>query len=142
LKWIDERWNPDAALEIRAPKIRRLYIVGAGASCPYGLPTLKTLSRELCAFLKDDDRERLVGAIYEALAIDLSQSEASPDFEELLNRLDTSALQYISTLGLAKQIEDRQQAFRIAINGLREFLLQKCRSLANQEGRTTVWCCR
>jgi len=46
----DVRWNPDDALEIRAPKIRRLYVVGAGASCPYGLPTLKTLSRELCPF--------------------------------------------------------------------------------------------
>jgi len=130
----DVRWSPDDTLEIRVPKIRRLYVVGAGASCPYGLPTLKTLSRELCAFLKDDDRERLVGAIYEALGIDLSQSEVSPDFEELLNRLDTTALQYISTLGLSKQIGDRQKAFSIAINGLRELLLQKCHSLANQEG--------
>ena len=66
----DARWHPDDALEIRVPKIRRLYIVGAGASCPYGLPTLETLSRELCAFLKDEDRDRLVEAIYEALGIE------------------------------------------------------------------------
>jgi hypothetical protein len=32
-------------------KIDRLYVVGAGASCPYGLPTLKTLTWELCNFL-------------------------------------------------------------------------------------------
>jgi hypothetical protein len=33
-------------------KIRRLYIIGAGASFPYGLPTLDTLTWGLCQFLE------------------------------------------------------------------------------------------
>ena|SRR6266568_6432606 len=96
-------------------RINRLYIIGAGASCAYGLPTLKTLTWELCNFLKRGDRKILVDAIYECVGIDPRGAGDNVDFEELLDRLDPRALAYITT-GKSKQV--RSHAAEVALRGL------------------------
>jgi hypothetical protein len=64
--------------------VDRVYIVGAGASVPYGLPTLKTLTWDLCETLNGPERRTFIKAVYEACGVELRGPESSPDFEELL----------------------------------------------------------
>src|SRR5437899_3399870 len=80
--------------------IERVYWIGAGASVPYGLPTLKTLTWELSQSLSAADRETLLRAVYECFGVILRKPEDSPDFEEFLNRLDPRALFYLEDTGL------------------------------------------
>ena len=111
--------------------IDRLYVIGAGASCPYGLPTLKTLTWEVCNSLASDDRKILLEAIYECIGIDLRGPEDKADFEELLDRLDPRALAYLTT---DKLKEVRPKAAEIALSGLREFMDHKCFEVAAKVG--------
>jgi len=75
--------------------IDRIYILGAGASVPYGLPTLKTLTWDVAQSLDVPEREIFIRAIRECFGQNLEKPEDSPDFEELLNRLDPRALFYL-----------------------------------------------
>jgi hypothetical protein len=113
------------------PEIDRLYVIGSGASDPYGLPTLKTLTWELCNFLPTDDREILLAAIYECIGIDMRAATDNVDFEELLDRLNPRALFYLTT---DKSQEIRIQAAEIALRGLREFMIRKCADVATTVG--------
>src|SRR5579864_1800597 len=113
------------------PEIDRLYVIGSGASDPYGLPTLKTLTWELYNFLPTDDREILLAAIYECIGIDMRAATDNVDFEELLDRLNPRALFYLTT---DKSQEIRIQAAEIALRGLREFMIRKCADVATTVG--------
>jgi hypothetical protein len=115
-------------------KVRRLYIIGAGASCPYGLPTLKNLLWELCQFLDQQKRNILKTAIYEACGVNLECPENSPDFEEFLNRLDAQSLLYLHEDQLNRLSSLRSKAATIALKGLRNFFLQKSRALGTKVG--------
>ena len=115
-------------------RIRRLYLIGAGASCPYGLPTLKKLTRDLYNFIEGGNRKIFLEAIYESFGIDLEQSEGSPDFEELLNRLDPIALRYVSSETSNDFEIIRKKAAEIALNGLRDFFLYHCDIMKKIEG--------
>jgi len=100
-------------------EIKRLYIIGAGASCPYGLPTLKTLLWDLCEHVTKNEREILIQAIYEACGVDLKRPEDSPDFEEFLNRLNAQSLLYLSENDIEMSSSLRSRAGVIALEGLR-----------------------
>jgi hypothetical protein len=112
-------------------KIERLYVIGAGASYPYGIPTLKTLTWDLCNFLGKNDRRIFLDAIYECTGIDMKAAKDSPDFESLLDRLDPRALAYLTS---DKAREIRLQAVEIALRGLREFINEKCSDAATKDG--------
>ncbi len=112
----------------------RVYIVGAGASVPYGLPTLKTLTWDLCESLNGPDRSTFVDAVYEASGVELRNAETSPDFEELLNRLDPRALKYLEGTGYGGTDSSRTRAAEIAITALRLFVRDRCLQVREKEG--------
>jgi hypothetical protein len=115
-------------------QISRLYIIGAGASFIYGLPTLKTLTWDLCEFLEQKDREIIKCAVYEAFNINLKQPKDSPDFEEFLNRLDARALLYLQGNDFDPRSTFRAQAAEIALKGLRDFIHNRCQLAADKIG--------
>jgi hypothetical protein len=110
----------------------RVYVIGAGASVPSGLPTLKNLTWELCDWLTGTERDLLLNAIYESFGARLGR-DPSPDFEELLNRLEPQALFYLEDTGVGGPNSPRQQAARIAIKGLREFIRERCLTIADKK---------
>lgn len=114
--------------------IERVYLIGAGASVPYGLPTLKTLTWELSESLSAGDRDTFLRAVYECFGIVLRKPEDSPDFEELLNRLDPRALFYLEDTGLGGSDSSRRKAGELALSGLRAFIRDRCASLATKDG--------
>lgn len=115
-------------------EIKRLYLIGAGASYPYGLPTLRTLLWDLCEYVERKEREILKQAIYEACGVTLEHPEDSPDFEEFLNRVDARSLLYLNKDKLETLLSLRPMAARIALEGLRKFIHQRSLSAAKQEG--------
>jgi len=118
--------------------IDRVYIMGAGASVPYGLPTLKTLSWDLAQSLNATDRNIFVGTIRECFGKNLEKPEDSPDFEELLNRLDPRALLYLEDSGISGPESSRRKAAELALSGLRRFIQSRCSVVATQEGPLDV----
>jgi hypothetical protein len=84
-------WLQDDPLDERKAvlntPVNRIFILGAGASVPYGLPTLKNLSREMALTLSVEDRAVFLRAIFECFNVNIEQVENSLDFEELLNRI-------------------------------------------------------
>jgi len=110
----------------------RLYVIGAGASFTSGLPTLKTLTRDLCESLVGEERAILLAAILESFGKPLRPND-SLDFEELLNRLEPRALFCLEDTGLGGQDSFRQKAYRLALRALREFVREKCILVADQE---------
>lgn len=114
--------------------IERVYLIGAGASVPYGLPTLKTLTWELNESLSASDRDTFLTAVNECFNIILRRPEDSPDFEELLNRLDPRALFYLKDTGLGGPDSSRRKAGELALSGLRAFVRGKCASQATKDG--------
>lgn len=114
--------------------IDRVYVIGAGASVPYGLPTLKTLSWELGQSLSPPDRTIFLAAIRECFGLDLAKPDDSPDFEELLNRLDPQALLYLEDSGLGGPDSLRRKAAELALSGLRTFIRERCATVGAQEG--------
>lgn len=115
-------------------EIKRLYLIGAGASCPYGLPTLRTLLWDLCEYAEREEREILKQAIYETCGVTLERPEDSPDFEEFLNRLDARSLLYLDKNKLDELSSLRPRAAHIALESLRKFIHQKSLSAAKKEG--------
>jgi hypothetical protein len=113
---------------------RRVYIIGAGASVGYGLPTMKTLTWELCRNLSESDRTTFLDAVYESCGVTLTRPEESPDFEELLNRLDPRALLYLEDTDRGGPDASRKRAAALALSGLRAFIRERCLAVAAQRG--------
>ncbi|MBC8462160.1 MAG: hypothetical protein H8D67_29685 [Deltaproteobacteria bacterium] len=118
--------------------IDRVYIIGAGASVPYGLPTLKTLTWDLCQTLSPSDRTILLAAIRECFGFDLAKPDDSPDFEELLNRLNPRAFYYLEDSGLDVSNFSRRNAAELALSGLRSFIRDKCADWGMRKGPLDV----
>jgi len=114
--------------------IDRVYIIGAGASVPYGLPTLKTLSWELAQSLSPASRSVFTTAIRDCFGTNLEKPADSPDFEELLNRLDPGALRYLEDSGIGGGDSDRRKAAELALSGLRTFFQDKCTNVGLGKG--------
>lgn len=114
--------------------IDRIYLIGAGASVPYGLPTLKTLTWDLNESMSPDDRASFSAGVYECFGIPLSKSGAIPDFEELLNRLDPRALLYLEDLGLSGPKSFRRKVAELALSGLRTFIRDACIRVSEKQG--------
>jgi hypothetical protein len=135
LVWIGTSYLPPLDLTlVMTNEVRRLYLIGAGASRPYRLPTLKTLLWHVSEHVGETERKILKQAAYEACGITLERPEDSPDFEEFLNRLDARSLLYLNDNELPKLSGLRPEAAAIALEGLREFIHQKCLSAEAQEG--------
>ncbi len=114
--------------------IDRAYLIGAGASAPYGLPILKNLSWELAQTLRPTDRCIFLEAVRECFGKNLETPADSPDFEELLNRLDQRALLYLEDTGLGGADCLRRKAAELALSSLRAFMQDKCEAVSTQEG--------
>jgi hypothetical protein len=110
--------------------VRRIYLIGAGASVPYGLPAMTNLTRELMATLSAPDKQTLERAIIECFG----QPDDNPNFEELLYRLEPEALRYLEDSGLLDANTTRVKALRIALRALRSFINKKCAEVAYLEG--------
>lgn len=104
----------------------RLYLLGAGASVPCGLPTLKTVLKELRGFLDEGERAALCTAAFEVLGCDIATDNT--DFEEFLNRLHPSVLRYLPTS--VPTSDTWRRARVIALSGLRRYLIEKSRAPA------------
>ncbi len=114
--------------------IDRVYLIGAGASVPYGLPTLKTLTWDLSQSFSASDRDTFLGAVYECFGIVLRKGGEIPDFEELLNRLDPRALLYLEGLGLGGPESPRRRVAELALSGLRTFIRDSCARVSTNDG--------
>ena len=114
--------------------IDRVYLIGAGASVPYGLPTLKTLTWDLSQSMSPEDRTTFSTAVYECFGTALRKNGAIPDFEELLNRLDPRALLYLEDVGLGGPDSFRRKAAELALSGLRTFIRDACARVSENEG--------
>ncbi len=114
--------------------MNRLYVIGAGASCPYDLPPMKTLLWELCETLGGDDRRVIETAIEETMGIRMVDPEDSPDFEEFLNRLDIRGLLYLRAVGVDLASTLRVQAAEVALRALLDFIRAHCVSARSHEG--------
>ena len=97
--------------------IERVYWIGAGASVPYGLPTLKQLTWQLGSSLDGEDREIFFKAVHDCFSVPLSKEDC-PVFEELLNRLNPEVLSYLEDPRFGKS---RSRAWNIALTGLGKF---------------------
>ena len=114
--------------------IERVYLVGAGASVHYGLPTLKSLAWELVETLDSADRNILLTAIRESFGLEMTSAEQSVDYEELLNRLNSGALRYLELAGVSPPESPRRRAVSLALRGLHDFVLDRCKSVADKRG--------
>lgn len=119
--------------------VKRLFLLGAGASCPYGLPNMKQLFWELLHFVSPGEGETLRRAAYEACDCESFEPDHGPDFEELISRLDPRAVRYLrepqaDTRDLQGPRDELVDAARIALEGLRAFILSRCRAAANATG--------
>lgn len=123
------------ALTEISQKITRLFIIGAGASFPYGLPTLKTLLWHLYQFVDEKEQSILEQAIFEACGVSIENLQSqTPDFEEFLNRLNTRSLTYLYERGQNTISNLRTKAGFVVLEGLRNFILDKCRTASIQGG--------
>jgi hypothetical protein len=72
----------------------------------------------------------LLGVIFECFNLTLERAEDSPDFEELLNRLDPNAVRYLGGIGLDEKLAVRKNAITLALSSLRKFIRDRCLSAA------------
>ena len=113
---------------------KRLYIMGAGASCALGLPAMDSLTWSLCRFLPKGGREVVEQVIFEIFGARQEHGDPSPNFEELLNHLDQRSFAYLAKCGIDLPGIGRTQAIEIALQGLREYIREKCVSVQNRLG--------
>ena len=113
---------------------KRIYIIGAGASCAQGLPAMNSLTWELCKFLSESDSLVLEKVIFEIFGVRREIGDPSPNFEELLNHLDLRSLSYIANCGIDLSAIGRTQAIEIALRGLRKYIRKKCTDVKDQVG--------
>src|SRR3989339_1357379 len=104
---------------------KRVYIIGAGASCAQGLPAMNSLTWELCKFLSEVDRQVLEQVIFEVFGFRRERGDPSPNFEELLNCLDPRSFTYLANTGINLSGAGRIRAIKIALQGLREYIREK-----------------
>ncbi len=115
--------------------IERVYLVGAGASVYYGLPTLKTPTWELVESLDQADRNILLTAICESFpGTELTSMKQTVDYEELLNRLNPDALAYLELARVSPPESPRRRAALFALQGLDDFVFDRCKMVAHQRG--------
>jgi len=110
---------------------KRVYILGAGASCALGLPAMNSLTWELCKFLPKDRRVILEDVVFEIFGSRKERGDPSPNFEELLNYLDPRSFTYLEGCGIDLSTVSRTQAIEIVLQGLREYIREKCASVRN-----------
>jgi hypothetical protein len=122
-----------SAGKARSSRVRRVYVLGAGASAPYGLPLLRSLTWELAQSLGRSSRTLFISALHECFGQSPRGPHDSPDFEEFLNRLDPRALRYLEAADAAKA-SLRPKAAELALRSLRTFIRDKCLSLAKCHG--------
>jgi hypothetical protein len=120
-------------------QVRRVFVLGAGASCPYGLPTLKRLFWEVLQVVAPEERAILLQAAYEACNVDVKCPEDGPDFELLISRLDTRSVFLLrpETDGPPERQDPSTEmvdAAGIALRALRQFILLRCRDAESQRG--------
>ena len=115
-------------------RIKRLYILGAGASCPYGLPTMKTITWEIRRYLAPEDRAILDEALDETFGSIPERPEDSPDLEEFLNRLDARSLVYLPQAALSDLTTVRLKAAAITLSALRTFIRERSMAAAGTSG--------
>lgn len=110
---------------------KRVYILGAGASCALGLPAMNSLTWELCKFLPKDRRLTLENVVFEIFGSRERRGDPSPNFEELLNYLDPRSFTYLEECGIDRSTVSRAQAIEIVLQGLREYIRDKCALVRN-----------
>lgn len=113
---------------------KRVYILGAGASCTLGLPAMNSLTWEICKFLPKDRRAILEQVVFEIFGSLEERGDPSPNFEELLNYLDPRSFTYLEGCGIDLSEVGRTQTIEIVLRGLREFIREKCASVSNDLG--------
>jgi hypothetical protein len=84
--------------------------------------------------LSVEDRAVFLRAIFECFNVNIEQVENSPDFEELLNRLDPTSLRYLGGIGLDDETAFRRRAIGIALSKLRSLIREKCLAVADERG--------
>lgn len=115
-------------------QIDRVYLIGAGASVPYGLPAMTDLTWEIAQTLTPMDRVIFLNAIRECYGKDLEPTDGV-NYEDLLNRLNPRALLYLEgTDILATASSSRLKAAEVALDGLRTFIQNKCMAVSTRYG--------
>jgi hypothetical protein len=94
--------------------INRVYLIGAGASVPYDLPTMTDLSWQIAQILSTADRIIFLNAIRDCYGKDLQPNDGL-DFEDLLNRLNPRALLYLEDTPILSADSSRQKAAEVAL---------------------------
>jgi hypothetical protein len=112
----------------------RLYVIGAGASIPYGLPLLKRLAFYVREAIPDDDRAVFDMAIFEAYGDKMLSPTSSVDFEDFLNRLDPIGLSYLDDQDLGQPLQNRKHVYQVALSGLRSYMQTKCENNKDTSG--------
>lgn len=105
--------------------------MGAGASCALGLPAMNSLTWELCRFLPKDRRAIVEQVVFEMFGCRKEHGDQSPNFEELLNYLDPRSFTYLEGCGIDLSAVSRAQAIELVLQGLRDFIREKCASVRN-----------
>lgn len=116
------------------PRVRRLYILGAGASCPYGLPAMSSLAWDIYDSLAARDQQIMKTAILETCGHEMRSREDSPNIEDFLNRLDSRSTRYLALGGGSSASSARSDAARVTLLGLRKVLLDGCTRAKAQVG--------
>jgi hypothetical protein len=112
--------------------MNRVYILGAGASEPYGLPLMRTLTWDLYRTLRSSNRAVVASALRECFGTTPCGPQDAPNFEEFLNLLDKRSLRYLKP-DIANA-SSRPKAAEIVLDALRRFIRDKCASLAKCRG--------
>ena len=121
----------------RSNMTRRVYIIGAGASAsaPYNLPTLKTFAGQLYASLSAAEQRIMADTVFHACSVDLRYApDPKIDIEELLNRLDRSAIDYLPKLPRRSPPIARTWTARELEAVITRFLKQRCKHLSQVTG--------
>jgi hypothetical protein len=113
--------------------INRVYLIGAGASVPYGLPAMADLSWEIAESLSPTNKTIFLSAIRECYGRDLAPGDGT-NFEDLLNLLNPDALLYLADTDIIAADSTRHQASDVAIGGLRTFIQNKCVAVSGSRG--------
>lgn len=87
---------------------------------------MQRLTAELCRFLKGEDRAILEQSIYESFGWTPGSPGDGPNFEDVLNALDSRALRHVPKEILQDSPLARLRAAEIAVDGLRDFIRSKC----------------
>jgi hypothetical protein len=95
---------------------------------------MNSLTWELCNSLPTDRRTVIEQVVFEIFGCRKERGDQSPNFEELLNYLDTRSFTYLEGCGIDLSAVSRAQAVEIVLQGLREFIREKCRSVRSDLG--------